>query len=179
MPLTTMNVPPDMQDSAALEISLASALELAWLGLGTLVDVRPSLEIEHRGAIPASVHIPLFEMATPGSALGRAEQARLDATQPDESEAHDFLGMLHQLQHVREQIVLCVCNDGQRSLYAAQLLRQAQYPKALAVTGGFQAWQRFQAMAVRRSTIEVGELAEAGRATPGPGALRIAPAPGT
>ena len=67
MPLTTMNVPPDMQDSAELEVSLASALELSWLGLGTLVDVRQSMEIELKGAIPASVHIPLFEKPIKGS----------------------------------------------------------------------------------------------------------------
>jgi rhodanese-related sulfurtransferase len=149
MPLTTMNVPPDMQDSAELEISLASALELSWLGLGTLVDVRQSLEIEHKGAIPASVHIPLFEKPLNGDGLDRAEQARLDLTPPTDTDGRAFLGMIHQLQHVREQIVLCVCNDGQRSLFAAQLLRRVGYPKALAVTGGFQAWQRFQAMAAR------------------------------
>lgn len=145
-----MNVPPDMQDTAAeLEVSLASALELSWLGLGTLVDVRQSMEIELKGAIPASVHIPLFETPIKAPGLGRSEQAELDATHPTEADSASFLGMIHQLQHVREQIVLCVCNDGQRSLYAALLLRQAGYPKALAVTGGFQAWQRFQAMAAR------------------------------
>lgn len=149
MPLTTMNVPPDMQDTAELEISLGSALELSWLDLGTLVDVRQSMEIEHKGAIPSSVHIPLFEKPLKGDSLDRGEQARLDATHPTQADAKVFLGMIRQLQHVREQIVLCVCNDGQRSLFAAQLLRQAGYPKALAVTGGFQAWQRFQAMAVR------------------------------
>lgn len=144
-----MNVPPDMQDTAELEISLASALELSWLGLGTLVDVRPSPEIEHKGAIPASVHIPLFEAPLQVAALERAEQASLDLTRPSGADVETFLGMIQQLEHVREQIVLCVCNDGQRSLYAAQLLRRADYPKALAVTGGFQAWQRFQAMAAR------------------------------
>lgn len=149
MPLTTMNVPPDMQDSTELEISLASALELSWLGLGTLVDVRQSLEIEHKGAIPASVQIPLFEKPLKADGLDRTEQARLDVTHPTDTDGKAFLSMIHQLQHVREQIVLCVCNDGQRSLYAAQLLRLAGYPKALAVTGGFQAWQRFQAMAAR------------------------------
>jgi len=144
-----MNVPPDMQDTAELEISLASALELSWLGLGTLVDVRQSMEIELKGAIPSSVHIPLFEKPLKGTHLDRSEQAGLDATQPTAADSKCFLGMIHQLQHVRGQIVLCVCNDGQRSLYAAQQLRQAGYPKALAVTGGFQAWQRFQAMAAR------------------------------
>ena len=149
MPLTTMNVPPDMQDIAELEISLSSALELSWLGLGTLVDVRQSMEIELKGAIPASVHIPLFEKPIKASGLDRIEQAELDANHPTAADSKSFLGMIHQLQHVREQIVLCVCNDGQRSLYAARRLRQADYPKALAVTGGFQAWQRFQAMAAR------------------------------
>lgn len=149
MPLTTMNVPPDMQDTAEMEISLASALELSWLGLGTLVDVRQSLEIEHKGAIPSSVHIPLFEQHLPGTTLGRTEQVRLDATHPTDTDVQAFLGMIEELPHVRDQIVLCVCNDGQRSLYAAHQLRQSGYPKALAVTGGFQAWLRFQAMAAR------------------------------
>ena len=43
-----------------LEISLASATELCHLGLGTLVDIRQTFEIELKGAIPDTVHIPLF-----------------------------------------------------------------------------------------------------------------------
>ncbi len=39
---------------AELEISLASALELCQLGLGTLVDIRQAFEIELKGAIPGT-----------------------------------------------------------------------------------------------------------------------------
>jgi hypothetical protein len=45
-----------------LEISLASALELCQLGLGTMVDIRQAFEIELKGAIPGAEHIPLFEV---------------------------------------------------------------------------------------------------------------------
>ncbi len=52
--------------------------------------------------------------------------------------------MINQLHHVRDNILLCVCNSGRRSLYAAQLLRSLGYGKALSVAGGFQAWKQQQ-----------------------------------
>ena len=52
--------------------------------------------------------------------------------------------MINQLHNERDHIVLCVCNSGRRSIYAAQLLRSLGYPKALSVAGGFQAWKKLQ-----------------------------------
>ena len=48
--------------SIPLEITLPTALELCQLGLATLVDIRQSFEIEMKGAIPNTLHIPMFEM---------------------------------------------------------------------------------------------------------------------
>jgi hypothetical protein len=50
-------------DRAKLQISLASALELCRLGLATMIDIRQSFEIELKGAIPDTVHIPMFEVS--------------------------------------------------------------------------------------------------------------------
>lgn len=129
-----------------LEISLESATELCRLGLGTMVDIRQSFEIEMKGAIPDTVHIPLFEVKRLlGHALTEDEQDILDAGTPSDMDVRSFFTTINELHHVRDHIVLCVCNSGRRSLYAAQLLRSLGYGKALSVAGGFQAWKKRQA----------------------------------
>ena len=129
-----------------LAISLESALELCQLGLATLVDIRQNFELEVKGPIPGSVHIPLFEVKRLlGHALSEDEQDTLDAGQPTDLDVRGFFTMINQLHHVRDHILLCVCNSGRRSVYAAQMLRSLGYPKALSVAGGFQAWKRLQA----------------------------------
>jgi rhodanese-related sulfurtransferase len=55
-----------------------------------------------------------------------------------------FFTTINRLHHVHDHIVLIVCNSGRRSLYAARLLRDMGYPKALSVAGGFQAWKKLQ-----------------------------------
>jgi len=131
-----------LADPEALEISLASATELCRLGLGTMVDIRQAFEIELKGAIPGTVHIPLFEVKQLlGHALTEDEQDILDAGKPTEIDVQGFFTMINQLHHVRDNILLCVCNSGRRSLYAASLLRSLGYAKALSVAGGFQAWK--------------------------------------
>jgi hypothetical protein len=66
-----------------VEISLDNALELCELGLATLVDIRQAFEIELKGAIPGTVHIPLFEVKLLlGHALTEDEQDILDAGTP-------------------------------------------------------------------------------------------------
>ena len=129
-----------------LEISLAGAMELCRLGLGTLVDIRQAFEIELKGAIPGTVHIPLFEVKLLlGHTLTEDEQDILDAGRPTDIDVQDFFTTLNRMHHVHDNIVLCVCNSGRRSLYAARLLRSMGYRKALSVTGGFQAWKKLQA----------------------------------
>jgi len=132
-------------DTEAIEITLSTAAELCQLGLGTMVDIRQAFEIELKGAIPGTVHIPLFEVKQLlGHALTEDEQDILDAGKPTDIDVQDFFTMINELHHVRDHILLCVCNSGRRSVYAAQLLRSLGYAKALSVAGGFQAWKKQQ-----------------------------------
>ncbi|MBP6763903.1 MAG: rhodanese-like domain-containing protein [Rubrivivax sp.] len=129
-----------------LAISLESALELCQLGLATLVDIRQNFELEVKGPIPGSVHIPLFEVKRLlGHALSEDEQDTLDAGKPSDLDARSFFTMINQVHHVHDHLVLCICNSGRRSLVAARLLRSLGYPKALSVNGGFLAWKKLQA----------------------------------
>lgn len=131
---------------AALEISLATSLELCRLELATIVDIRQAFEIELKGAIPGTVHIPLFEVKQMlGHPLTEDEQDILDAGRPTPMDVQGFFTTLNRLHHTHDHIVLIVCNSGRRSLYAARLLRDLGYPKALSVAGGFQAWKKLQA----------------------------------
>lgn len=134
------------ENSAMLEITLPTALELTRLGLATLIDIRQTFEIELKGAIPDSLHVPLFEVKVMlGHALTEDEQDILDAGEPKDMDARSFFTMINQLHHERDHLLLCVCNSGKRSVSAALLLRSLGYPKALSVVGGFQAWKKLQA----------------------------------
>ncbi len=134
--------------AGGLEISLASATELCRLGLATMIDIRQAFEIELKGAIPDAEHIPLFEVKVLlGHALTEDEQDILDAGTPTAIDVQSFFTTLNRLHHVHDHIVLIVCNSGRRSLYAARLLREMGYRKALSVAGGFQAWKKRQAAA--------------------------------
>lgn len=142
-----MDVPLDPATVAAekLEISLASAMELSALGLGTLIDIRQAFEIEMKGAVPGTVHIPMFEVKRMlGHNLSEDEQDILDAGRPTEIDVQSFFTMINRLHHKHDNVLLCLCNSGRRSLYAAQLLRSLGYAKALSVAGGFQAWKKLQ-----------------------------------
>ncbi|MCF8211808.1 MAG: rhodanese-like domain-containing protein [Rhodoferax sp.] len=135
-------------EQAALEMTLASSLELCRLGLASLIDIRQSFEIEMKGAIPGAVHIPMFEVKLMlGDTLTEDEQDILDAGQPKDMDAKSFFTMINQLHHARDHLLLCICNSGRRSLTAASLLRSLGYPKALSVAGGFQAWKKLQSAA--------------------------------
>ena len=130
---------------AVLEITLPTAMELCRLGLATMIDIRQSFELEMKGTIPDTVHIPMFEVKRMlGHALTEDEQDILDAGQPKEIDAMGFFTMINQLHHARDHLLLCICNSGRRSLTAASLLRSLGYPKALSVAGGFQAWKKLQ-----------------------------------
>ena len=133
---------------AHLEVSLPTAMELCQLGLATLIDIRQLFEIELKGAIPDTVHIPMFEVKVMlGDTLTEDEQDILDAGKPREMDAKTFFTMINRLHHARDHLLLCICNSGRRSLTAASMLRSLGYPKALSVAGGFQEWKRLQAVA--------------------------------
>jgi rhodanese-related sulfurtransferase len=125
-----------------LEISLPSATELCRLQLGTMIDIRQAFEIELKGAIPDTVHIPLFEVKQLlGHALSADEQDALDTGKPSPMDVQDFFTTINRLHHAHDNVLLFICNSGRRSLYAARLLRSMGYPKALSVAGGFLAWK--------------------------------------
>jgi rhodanese-related sulfurtransferase len=137
---------PASAHSEKLEISLAGATELSQLGLGTLIDIRQAFEVEMKGAIPDTVHIPLFEVKQMlGHALSEDEQFALDTGKPSAIDVQDFFTTINRLHHAHDNVLLFVCNSGRRSLYAARLLRSMGYAKALSVAGGFQAWKQQQA----------------------------------
>lgn len=142
--MTAPNPSPD--EPAGLEITLPTALELCRLGLGTLIDIRQSFELEMKGTIPDAVHVPMFEVKRMlGHVLTDDEQDALDAGQPKEIDAMSFFSIINRLHHGRDHVLLCICNSGRRSLAAAALLRSLGYPKALSVGGGFVAWKKLQA----------------------------------
>lgn len=133
------------EQRAQLEISLASALELVRLGLATMIDIRQGFEIEMKGAIPGTVHIPLFEVKKLlGDRLSENEQEILDTGRPSDIDIKGLITTINRLHHARDHLLLLTCNSGRRSLYAADLLRSLGYPKALSVAGGFQAWKKLQ-----------------------------------
>jgi rhodanese-related sulfurtransferase len=149
-PAVTMNTanPLSSSDTEKLEISLSAATELCNLGLGTMIDIRQSFEIELKGAIPGTVHIPMFEVKRMlGHTLSEDEQYAIDTGKPSAIDVQSFFTMINRLHHAHDNILLCVCNSGRRSLYAAQLLRSMGYGKALSVAGGFQAWKQLQSAA--------------------------------
>lgn len=138
---------PTVSDAerAELEISLASSMELVQLGLGTMIDIRQGFEIEMKGAIPGTVHIPLFEVKKLlGDKLTENEQEVLDTGTPSDIDIKGLITTINRLHHARDHLLLITCNSGRRSLYAASLLRSLGYPKALSVAGGFQAWKKLQ-----------------------------------
>ena len=142
-------------DNSQLEVSLPTALELAQLGLGTVIDIRQSFEIEMKGAIPGALHIPLFEVKVMlGHNLTEDEQDILDAGTPKDIDVKSFFTMINQLHHARDNLLLCICNSGKRSLSAASMLRSLGYPKALSVSGGFLAWKKLQAAATSASVAQ-------------------------
>lgn len=144
----SIDEPKASEEGAGLEITLPTALELTRLGLATMIDIRQSFEIEMKGAIPDTVHIPMFEVKRMlGHALTEDEQDILDAGTPKDLDAMTFFTMINRLHHGRDHLLLCICNSGRRSLAAASLLRSLGYPKALSVAGGFQAWKKLQAPA--------------------------------
>jgi rhodanese-related sulfurtransferase len=133
------------EQRAKLEISLASAMELVRLDLATMIDIRQGFEIQMKGAIPGTVHIPLFEVKKLlGDQLTENEQEVLDTGRPSDIDIKGLITTINRLHHGHDHLLLLACNSGRRSLYAADLLRSLGYPKALSVAGGFQAWKKLQ-----------------------------------
>ena len=115
------------EQRALLEISLPSALEIARLRLGTLVDIRQGFEIQMKGAIPEAVHIPMFEVKRLlGDKLTEDEQEILDTGKPSDIDIKGLLTTINRLHHAHDHLLLLTCNSGRRSLYLADMLRSHQ-----------------------------------------------------
>ncbi|PYF99452.1 rhodanese-related sulfurtransferase [Thioalkalivibrio sp. ALE21] len=125
-----------------LEISVDASRELVDIGLAVLLDIRQPFELELEGAVDGAVSVPLFRLKQLlGKHLSEEEQELLDADEPDERDFQHFLSLINQ-HHVRQdQILLCLCNSGRRSLRAARLLRDLGYARSLSVREGFRGWQ--------------------------------------
>ena len=138
--------PEHPANRAVLEISLPSAIELSQLGLGTMIDIRQAFELDLKGRIPGTVHMPLVEVKTLlGDTLTEDEQDTLDAGRPTDIDVRGFFTAINRIHHAGEKTLLFICNSGRRSLHAAQTLRSLGYGKALSVAGGFQAWKKLPA----------------------------------
>ena len=74
-------------------------------------------------------------------ALTEDEQDILDAGKPSDIDVQGFFTTINPVHHVRDNLLLIICNSGRRSVSAARLLRSMGYGKALSVAGGFQAWK--------------------------------------
>lgn len=130
-----------MNTDTKLEISVAAAKELIDIGLAALIDIRQPFELDLEGEIEQALSVPLFRLKELlGERLTEEEQELLDADEPDTRDIRHFLSLLNE-QHVqRDQILLCLCNSGRRSLYAARLLRELGYSRCLSVRGGIRSW---------------------------------------
>ena len=105
----TMNMDDAISEEelAALEVTLPTALELCRLGLASMIDIRQTFEIEMKGAIPDSVHIPLFEVKRMlGHTLTEDEQDILDAGKPSDIDVQGFFTMINRLHHAHDNILL-------------------------------------------------------------------------
>ncbi|HDP88678.1 MAG TPA: sulfurtransferase [Thioalkalivibrio sp.] len=130
-----------MPNQPQLEISVTAARELAAIGLAVLMDIRQPFELALEGEVEHAVSLPLFRLKQLlGHQLTEDEQELLDADEPDERDIRHFLALINQHHIGRDQILLCLCNSGRRSLHAAALLRELGYARSLSVRGGIRAW---------------------------------------
>ncbi|WP_018872420.1 rhodanese-like domain-containing protein [Thioalkalivibrio sp. ALJ16] len=131
----------DENNDAKLEISVGAARELVDIGLAVLLDIRQPFELELEGAVEDAVSVPLFRLKQLlGRELTADEQELLDADEPDERDFQHFLSLINRHHVTQDQILLCLCNSGRRSLRAAQLLRDLGYARSLSVREGFRGW---------------------------------------
>lgn len=129
-------------DDPKLEISVNAARELVDIGLAVLLDIRQPFELELEGAVDGAVPVPLFRLKQLlGREITKEEQELLDADEPDDRDFQHFIALINEYHVTQDQILLCLCNSGRRSLRAAELLRDLGYARSLSVREGFRGWQ--------------------------------------
>ena len=126
-------------DEVPLEISLATALEMVQLEIACLIDIRQTFELDIKGSITNTIHIPFFNIKQfLGFSLTETEQEILDADEPNDLDLRSFIKAMNTLKYGRDCVFLMVCNSGRRSLCATRLLRNLGYTKTFSVKGGVQ-----------------------------------------
>ncbi len=124
------------------EIQPETAHELMRLGLGALIDVRQTFELEVEGEVEGAENIPLFNfMQGLGHRLSAEEQELLDADEPSAKDIISFLAAINRHHYQSDNVILCLCNSGRRSLHAVQLLRSINYDRCFSIAGGVRAWR--------------------------------------
>ncbi|WP_018879511.1 rhodanese-like domain-containing protein [Thioalkalivibrio sp. ALE9] len=133
----------DEATTPQLEISVNAARELVDIGLAVLLDIRQPFELELEGEVEGAVPVPLFRLKQLlGRGLSEEEQELLDADEPDDRDFQHFISLINRHHVTQDQILLCLCNSGRRSLRAAELLRDLGYTRCLSVREGFREWPR-------------------------------------
>lgn len=133
----------DDANAPQLEISVNAARELVDIGLAVLLDIRQPFELELEGQVEGAVPVPLFRLKQLlGRGLSEEEQELLDADEPDDRDFQHFISLINRHHVTQDQILLCLCNSGRRSLRAAELLRDLGYSRCLSVREGFREWPR-------------------------------------
>ncbi len=133
----------DDTNTPQLEISVNAARELVDIGLAVLLDIRQPFELELEGQVDGAVPVPLFRLKQLlGRGLSEEEQELLDADEPDDRDFQHFISLINRHHVTQDQILLCLCNSGRRSLRAAELLRDLGYTRCLSVREGFREWPR-------------------------------------
>ena len=101
---------PDLPQVPEIDVAELEALRASDEGC-CLLDVREAREVAS-GMVPGSLHIPLGEL--------------------DEE--------LEQLDALRDEQIICICQVGKRSLYAAEILMENGFEHAVSLRGGYGAW---------------------------------------
>lgn len=122
------------------DVSVATAYELMHLGVGEIIDVRETWELEMGEAIPDAHHMPLY---TVKAFSGEHVPEELLETETEVPFAVDMPMLVRMLNTHREKgaLLLCLCRSGNRSRDAVKLLKTLGYSNTFNVAGGINAWQ--------------------------------------
>lgn len=121
------------------EIGAAQARQWVDQGLGQLIDVRFPEEIELWGPLAQAESLPLscLQRFCGFSPEPHCEEfSARDLTPAERMQITQAL-----IRHTdQRKTLLCICRSGNRSLAAAQLLRELGCARAYSVIGGVEAW---------------------------------------
>lgn len=138
-PLARDNAPRQAISAKPHEVSVHTALELQDAGIGEIIDVRQSWELELSPTVPDAAALPLYTIkGFLGHPLSEEEREEAPAELILDS-MPSLIGMLN--EHAKQgTILLCLCRSGNRSQEAVKLLHFLGYRNAVSIKGGINAW---------------------------------------